>query len=412
MKLYVPQSTIYGQEENVSTHGREGGEGSSETTNGMKKLLIVLSLCVASTLVSSIPASSEVVGSNDDGIYVIRKDKATTESSGMTTIIVASPDKVITEDGEGFLVVGGDDDTDEIKVIKAKKTGAYLGIYMEELTKRLIRKREYPHKKGVMISEIVAEGPADDAGLEANDIIYVFDGEKIDCPVHLSSLVNGKDPGDEVALVFYRDGKKIETTATLGERETEYSSLDWDEFDDFTQDIGRKAHNLGRALGYYWKGAVEGRGKLGLKLMELNTDLAGYFKVDAGAGVLVLEVMEDSPAEEAGIKAGDVVVKIAGEEVSDVDDFIEAVSDVDEEEEIEVGLVRKGKNKTVTVELDEDWAGSFLFSPSDKHIQLEIPPVKLHDIERIEKVEIEKEMKELRKELKRMEKRLEDLEKE
>ncbi|UCF05132.1 MAG: PDZ domain-containing protein [bacterium] len=381
----------------------------------MKKLLIiVITVCVASALVSTSQASADIIRSGQDGIYVVRTDATHNEDPGMTTIIVTSPDKIITEDEEGLIVVGDDDGDKEIKVVKSKKKGGYLGIYMEELTRKLIRKSNYPHKKGVLISEVVEDSPADEAGLMEDDIIYLFGGKEVDCPSHLSALVNKKKPGEEVEIGFYRDGKKIETTATIGERATQYSSVDWERIEDFAQDLGKSAKDFGKAFGYYWKSASAGRGKLGLTLAELNEDLAGYFKVKEDEGVLVLEVHEGSPADEAGIKSGDVIVMVGDEDISEVEDVLEVVRDLEEGDEVTVKAIRSGKEKTFTVEI-EDWEGAFFLSPLKMHHSIEVPEIELHDlpeIESIDQVEFKKEMQELKKELKRLKKRLEELEKE
>ena len=95
------------------------------------------------------------------------------------------------------------------------------------------------------------------------------------------------------------------------------------------------------------------RGYLGVEMRNLNDDLAGYFGVKAEEGVLVLEVVEDSPAEGAGIKAGDVIVSIGGEEVGEAQDIQKVLHDYDPGEEVEVVVMRHKKRQSFKVELDE-----------------------------------------------------------
>ena len=61
-------------------------------------------------------------------------------------------------------------------------------------------------------------------------------------------------------------------------------------------------------------------GYLGIVLQELNADLAPYFSVKAGEGVLIVRVEKDTPAEKAGLKAGDVIVQMGEKTVKDADD--------------------------------------------------------------------------------------------
>jgi serine protease Do len=69
---------------------------------------------------------------------------------------------------------------------------------------------------GAVIARVVADGPADRAGLEAGDIVTEFDGERVDTPRTLSRLVGELDAGDEVDIEFIRDGDRRESTTVLG----------------------------------------------------------------------------------------------------------------------------------------------------------------------------------------------------
>jgi C-terminal processing protease CtpA/Prc len=179
-----------------------------------------------------------------------------------------------------------------------------------------------------------------------------------------------------------------------------------DDIEDYAEEIGDFAGRFGKSLGFWWHDSFGPKGRLGVELSELDEDLAGYFDVEAETGVLVLRVHEDTPADEAGLKPGDVIVSLGGEDVSDVEDVIEELGDV-EDEEIEIGIVRKGKKLTVNVELDEEH--HFFFKPSEGKRRVVLPPERF-DV--INKVEMEKELEELKKELKALKKRLKELEKE
>ncbi|HEX6739352.1 MAG TPA: PDZ domain-containing protein, partial [Vicinamibacteria bacterium] len=82
-------------------------------------------------------------------------------------------------------------------------------------------------------------------------------------------------------------------------------------------------------------------GKLGIQYEELSEQLAGYFKVEGG--VLVSTVEPDGPAAKAGVKAGDVIVKVDGKAVRDGDDLRSAVSGLDAGKEATLGLHRDGR---------------------------------------------------------------------
>jgi serine protease Do len=93
-----------------------------------------------------------------------------------------------------------------------------------------------------------------------------------------------------------------------------------------------------------------GRGrKLGLSYQELGDQLAGYFKVDGG--VLVTDVEEDGPAGKAGIKAGDVIVRVGGKAVKDGGDLREAIRDAPGGSNATIGVQREGRSMDLTVKI-------------------------------------------------------------
>jgi predicted metalloprotease with PDZ domain len=87
-----------------------------------------------------------------------------------------------------------------------------------------------------------------------------------------------------------------------------------------------------------------------VRAQDLNADLAPYFNMKDAKGALVVEVMDDSPAKKAGIKAGDVIVQVGDESVSDTEGLVRALRD--EEGDTKVTVLRKGQQMTMTPKLD------------------------------------------------------------
>ena len=92
---------------------------------------------------------------------------------------------------------------------------------------------------------------------------------------------------------------------------------------------------------------------LGVHLLDLNEQLGDYFGVEDGDGVLVTEVEEDSPAERAGLKAGDVITGLDDQTVTDSDDLVKAIRRHEEGDTVTVHFLRRGKKKHVRVKLGE-----------------------------------------------------------
>ena len=227
----------------------------------------------------------------------------------------------------------------------AKKRG-WLGVAIQEMTPSLQEALNAGDQWGLVITEVMDDSPAERAGLREEDIILKYDGKPVTRFDELARLVRRTRPGTEVTLVILRDGKQMEIRVKIGKRP-------------------RRETNV-----FLWRGpgkTIEIRGghpRLGVRVHDLDKDLASYFDVDAYEGVLVLEVMEDSPAEEAGLKAGDVILRIDDEKVRDADDLRDILADYDEGDEVTLEIVRHGKRQSITVTLEgKGFFSSFSWPP-------------------------------------------------
>ena len=328
---------------------------------------------------------------------------------------------------------------EEKKVKKIEEKGTFLGIYMEDLDKKMIKKLDYPKSTGVLIIGIVDDSPAEEAGLEKHDVIYSIAGDKVKNSKELGKLIGSKEPGDKVKVVAYRDGRKKTFNLALGEKKTAYVTIDIEDYGDIAQKACIRTLGKGANIWVHSDGdrvsVFGGRGRMGIQLQELDADLAPYFKVKEGEGVLVVKVLENSPAEEAGMKAGDVIVKINDEEIEEIDDVFEAINDVsveveenDDEEEITVDVtvdmnvtvtvLRMGKTKVLEVELEDDFVMHRKIMLRGPHIdemkRIEMmyePQSKAYRLHGVEQEKLEAKMKVLEKEMKKLQKKLEEIDK-
>ena len=94
-----------------------------------------------------------------------------------------------------------------------------------------------------------------------------------------------------------------------------------------------------------------GRGRLGVRVEDLNADLGSYFGVTDGKGALVVEVLKDTPAEKAGVKAGDVITKVGDKAIGNSDDLVRALRSA--EKKVTLTVRRKNAVRTIESELRE-----------------------------------------------------------
>jgi membrane-associated protease RseP (regulator of RpoE activity) len=230
---------------------------------------------------------------------------------------------------------------------------------------------------GVLISGITPDSPADKAGLEKGDVLISVNGRSINSSGELSEVIGGMRAGQSASLVVMRDGARRTLNARLGSRPDTIgfgdSSPGW------TRDLKglRELRDLGdlkekRGRGdlrrfdvetlpdptgsgdhmFFMRGLGMGRGRLGVRVEDLSADLAPYFDSAEGSGALVMEVMKDTPAEKAGLKAGDVITRVGDDKISNADDLVRALHSVPEGK-VSVTATRKGASRTFETELDD-----------------------------------------------------------
>jgi C-terminal processing protease CtpA/Prc len=258
--------------------------------------------------------------------------------------------------GIGAVVIAADISEKDVK----KGKSAFLGVVLDEVSDKVAADYGVGAGGGALVQEISRHSPADEAGLRANDIIVKFGTTSIGTPDDLRGAIREKSPGDIVTLEIVRGGKRQSVEVTLGSQTTrEIKKIIIEDDDDFEEAYPGKAHKfMERAK----------RGYAGVHLQELGEGLAKYFKVDKG--VLISDVEKDSPAQKAGLEAGDVIVRIDGDATEDAGDVRRLVRRHEPGETAKFEIVRKGKTQTVEVKLGErslDWHGLGSLGPGFRH---------------------------------------------
>jgi serine protease Do len=286
--------------------------------------------------------------------------------------------------------------------IHIETQGAFLGITMQSLTDELREGLGSKADEGVLVNSVIEGSAADKAGIEEGDVIVEFDGQEVDSPTALRELIGDKEVGDEVSVKIVRDDKRKTIDVTLG---------DWEDNSDmvFFNDDG-DGYSFSIPQGdevRAWVANLQPR-QLGVRVHEPDDDLASYFGVKEDEGVLVLGVEEGSTAEDAGLKSGDVIVKINDEDISEIHDIRDAIAEMEKGDEVEVTVVRKKKKVKLEGEIqDARNAWSQHFGDMREHMRgmrgMRAPRVlEFHDNDlRKEIDELRKELHELKEELKK-----------
>jgi serine protease Do len=195
-----------------------------------------------------------------------------------------------------------------------KVSRGYLGVAVSELTPELAQGFRLPEgTKGVVLQNVVPNGPGAKAGLQAGDIVVALNGKPVDSPSQLTRGVSSVQPGQKVNLTVMRDGKKKDFAVTVARRPDEEALA--------RGDFGAEEEQ-GEADGAQRKAGSE---KLGMRVAPLTPELARELGVEGDQGVVVAGVTPGGPADKAGLRRGDVVLELNRKALGRVEDMVSEV---------------------------------------------------------------------------------------
>lgn len=217
----------------------------------------------------------------------------------------------------------------------------WLGVSVQDVSKKLAESRKLKAASGAYVSGVSEGSPAEKAGILEGDVIVEFDGRRIDDRDELVRAVRRAEPGEAVAVVVDRKGAKKTLTATLDAAPTpEAMTLT---VPDIPAIAPRGPHPFG--MTFYRSGE-----RLGMEMQSLGKQLGEFLGVPGNRGVLVSSVDRDGAAGMAGLKAGDVIVRVNQNSVRDVDDIMIEIREAGRDT-LPFEVVRKGKAVTLTVDV-------------------------------------------------------------
>ena len=197
----------------------------------------------------------------------------------------------------------------------------WLGVRIQELDDVTAQHLGIEEARGALVAQVDAGSPADDAGLRKRDVIVEFDGKPVDTMETLPKLVAALPGGARVSVQVIRDGKTKNLTVRLGE-------------------LGGGVVVASRTLG-------EPRSNpYGLEVQELTDSIASQLDLESADGVVISRVDPESPAADAGLRRGEVILEIDDEVVSGVRGFENALRKADPDKGILLYVRHRGGAST------------------------------------------------------------------
>ena len=230
--------------------------------------------------------------------------------------------------------------------IDAGEESGWLGVEISEVTAEKAKELNLPAIRGVLVTEVEASSPAAKAGLKANDVIASYERQDIEGSLQFRRMVRETPPGRSIELQIWREGKTQKISVEVGNR-TETMTRVMRDVKPFVVEI--PSVEMGMEMPRFEFGITP---QLGVSAEDVNGQLAEYFGAPGDEGVLVREVRQGTPAEKAGLKAGDIIFKVDDQPVKTVAQLRDRLRAKREQKTVAIGVIRKGSQVSVNVEME------------------------------------------------------------
>jgi len=267
---------------------------------------------------------------------------------------VDSTQTVVIEQDPGQIEVQPKIETDGMNIVIADDGSSWLGVETHEVTSDKAKELKLSAERGVVLGKIVPDSPAAKAGLKENDVVTEINGQRVEGAAQFRRMIHEIPAGRSIQLTVWRDGRTQTISATLGKSQERRHTMKM-----MTPTPGTFAFRMPEIPeipSMEWNGNMlfgGGQPRLGIDAEDLSGQLGTFFGAPEGEGILVRDVNSGSPAEKAGVKAGDVITSLNGERIRTVGELREKLSAKREDKDrtVKLGILRNKSEMSLSVEL-------------------------------------------------------------
>jgi serine protease Do len=203
-------------------------------------------------------------------------------------------------------------------VTRGRVIRGYLGVTIQSMTPELAEALKVKDHKGALVADVVPGSPADKGGIKRGDVIVGYNSKAVEDSHDLPPMVAATPVGQEVTVIVLRDGKEHRLSMTVGKLAAEEGELE--------------------------TSAQPEKGKWGLRLQNLDPMISNELGLKTDKGVAVVGVEPGSPADQAGLQPGDVIVEVNRQPVSSVNEIKKRLDKSEDPDQVLL-LVQRGEGK-------------------------------------------------------------------
>ncbi|MBZ5521138.1 MAG: PDZ domain-containing protein [Acidobacteriia bacterium] len=220
---------------------------------------------------------------------------------------------------------------------------SYLGVMIQDVTSDRVGALKLKEERGVEVTMVDQDAPAGKAGLKEHDVILDYNGARVESEQQLRRMINETPPGRTATLGISRDGAPMTIKVQVGDRAKIVADYSHPRTHDELETMVPRIPDFNIDL-------LQSAPSLGVQVESVSRQLAEYFGVKSGGGLLVSAVEKGGPAERAGIRAGDVITHAGNDKIADRSE-LRRVLRAHQGGKVTLGIVRDKHEQSVTVEL-------------------------------------------------------------
>jgi serine protease Do len=196
---------------------------------------------------------------------------------------------------------------------KGKVVRGWLGVSIQDITEDIAESLKLKTQEGVLVSDVFKGDPADKAGLQTGDIIVALNGKKVQDTHELLMIVAGINVGEAIKVTIMRDGTEKVFTVRIAERPEREQLAQREKTGEF----------------------------FGMTVQEISPEIAEHLGLPDTTGVIVSEIQQGGPADQAGIQPGDIILQVNRTKIQSLKEYAREMSKQDAEKSVLLSIRRK-----------------------------------------------------------------------